>query len=879
MASDDDVLATVSNGPSTTQQLIDLTSTSPSDGTFVPTSAAGTIGDNPLVLFNWDPATQLTSLLAAEAAGKGSVIVAIGDSTTLGFGSATSGFRELSYPVEMAQALAADGVAAQSDNSLGQGNENGASTDNRIALFGGAAYDGVYDAGGQVIETMAAGAGYSFTTNTPGNYDRVTLSYVDTGSGSVTVSVDGTAAGTLQFGNTGNTLSQTIDVPAGMHSQITVTAKSANPVYIQGTAFSSSTANAIQVYNAGIGGWGSGNANTSVYDGSVLTGSSEGFGQIAGSVALKPNLALIDLGINDMSGFANIVNGQLVSVPAATIVANITQIIATLRAAGSDVIIIIPQPFSDPSYATQLPALRTALEALSIAENVPLIDLSATYDNNFSALAASGLMSDNLHPDATLYADIGSQIAALLANTIKGTDNATAVTVDGTAGNNTLAGTASINTLEGDGGNDIYHVNATDQTDTVINNLPTSTAPAGDLDIGAFSHDQLWFQQSGENLVISILGTGQQVVVQDWFAGTGGEALEKILAGDGALSHASLAPLLAAMAAYALANPGFDPSTTPDTRLADSDFQGSLATAVARAWQLGAEAPPCFCAGTRLRTPGGEAAVEDLRIGDAVMTRHAGPQRIKWIGRRSYAAPFAAKNPALQPVCIRRSALAPGVPARDLWVSPGHGIQLGGVLVHALRLVNGVNVVQPGDVARITYLHIELDNHEIMFAEGCAAESFLALDFRARFHNAAEFHRLYPAGAVAGGMCLAQLDDGFLLEALLARVAARAGIAQKPAQGPLRGYVEALGTACVGWAQAVLRPEAPICVDILAGRRRAARVLANRPRADLRQAGLGTGNNGFDTRLPPRVTGAMAVREAAAGHALATTPELARQCT
>jgi hypothetical protein len=369
------------------------------------------------------------------------------------------------------------------------------------------------------------------------------------------------------------------------------------------------------------------------------------------------------------------------------------------------------------------------------------------------------------------------------------------------------------------------------------------------------------------------------VVVQDWFAGTGGEALEKILAGDGALSHASLAPLLAAMAAYALANPGFDPSTTPDTRLADSDFQGSLATAVARAWQLGAEAPPCFCAGTRLRTPGGEAAVEDLRIGDAVMTRHAGPQRIKWIGRRSYAAPFAAKNPALQPVCIRRSALAPGVPARDLWVSPGHGIQLGGVLVHALRLVNGVNVVQPGDVARITYLHIELDNHEIMFAEGCAAESFLALDFRARFHNAAEFHRLYPAGAVAGGMCLAQLDDGFLLEALLARVAARAGIAQKPAQGPLRGYVEALGTACVGWAQAVLRPEAPICVDILAGRRRAARVLANRPRADLRQAGLGTGNNGFDTRLPPRVTGAMAVREAAAGHALATTPELARQCT
>lgn len=867
-------LATVSTGTGTTQQEVDLSSSTPIVGTFVATSPAGTIGDNPLVLFNWDPATQLTSLLNAQAAGTGSTIVAIGDSTTLGFGSANADFRELSYSVEMAQALAQDGVAAQSDNTLGQGNENGSTTDNRVTLFGHAAYDGIYDAGGQVVEMPGSGDGYTFTTNWPGDYDRVTLSYVDSGSGSVTVSVDGSSVGTLQFGNTGDTLSQTIDIPAGTHSQITVTSNSSKPVYIQGTAFSNSTANAVQVFDAGIGGWGSGDANTSFYNGGDITGSANGFGQVAGSVALKPNLALIDLGINDMTGFANHQNpGE--SVPTATIVANITQIIATLRAAGSDVIIIIPQPFTDPSYATQLPALRAALETLSIAENVPIIDLSATYDNSFAKLSAAGLMSDDVHPDATLYADIGSQIAALLTNTINGTNNATAVTVEGSSGDDTLSGSASTNTLVGDGGDDTYVVKSTDQTDTIINDLSSSIAPAGDLDIGVFTHDQLWFQQSGENLVISVLGTGQQVIVQDWFSGTGGQALAKILASDGALGYASVAALVQAMAAYVAANPSFDPSTTTDTSLAGSDYAGTLASALATAWDLGSGDPPCFLAGTHIRTPAGETRVEDLQIGDAVVTLHAGIQRIKWIGQRCYDAPFATKNLGLQPVCIRRAALAPGVPARDLWVSPGHGIKLGGVLVHAQRLVNGVTVIQPGTIARIEYFHIELENHEVIFAEGCEAESFLALDFRERFHNAAQYHLLYPAGVARASICLPLLDDGFLLAALLDRVAARAGLARKAAHGRLRGYVETLGGACIGWAQAVWEPETPVSLDLMAEGRRAARVLANRPRADLKQAGLGSGNNGFSARLAAQVT---QVNCAASGAALGPTPELARRC-
>ncbi|MDE1882755.1 MAG: Hint domain-containing protein [Rhodospirillales bacterium] len=49
----------------------------------------------------------------------------------------------------------------------------------------------------------------------------------------------------------------------------------------------------------------------------------------------------------------------------------------------------------------------------------------------------------------------------------------------------------------------------------------------------------------------------------------------------------------------------------------------------------------CYAKGTRIATARGEVAVEDLQIGDAVQTMHAGFQKIKWIGTRSYAAPFA----------------------------------------------------------------------------------------------------------------------------------------------------------------------------------------------------------------------------------------------
>ena len=386
-----------------TTQPLNLSSSRPVRSTFVPRSTSG-IGVAPLAVHNWHLTDQLPHFIAALAGGTARV-VALGDSITRGFGSAESGWTQTSYPVELAQALASAGIPAQSDGFLGDGGFYSFGTDNRVTLVGGAQWNGgVVDAGGPALSTAAAGDGFDFTLNWPGSYDRVTLSYVDAGGGRAGVSVDGAPVATLAFGNTGNTVAVTLNVPAGAHTTLSVRQTGAAPTYIQGAAFWSSTRRQIQVLNAGIGGWTSGAANTSVCQGGYATGSACGFGQTAGVAALSPSLVIVNLGVNDM----------LQGVPTATIVANIDAIVTTLQTAGSDVMLMVPQPTGAPEYIAGIDALRVALKALAERRNLPLVDLWKTY-RSFDALSAAGLMgSDTIHPDSTLYADIADGLVRKL---------------------------------------------------------------------------------------------------------------------------------------------------------------------------------------------------------------------------------------------------------------------------------------------------------------------------------------------------------------------------------------------------------------------------------------------------------------------------------
>jgi len=118
------------------------------------------------------------------------------------------------------------------------------------------------------------------------------------------------------------------------------------------------------------------------------------------------------------------------------------------------------------------------------------------------------------------------------------------------------------------------------------------------------------------------------------------------------------------------------------------------------------------------------------------------------------------------------------VPRRDLWVSPNHALYLEGVLIEVRDLVNHVSIVQAERVAAIEYFHIELDGHDVIVAEGAAAESFIDDDSRSLFHNAHEYRALYPAAAAGPARyCAPRRDQGYEVERARAVIARRAGIA------------------------------------------------------------------------------------------------------
>jgi autotransporter passenger strand-loop-strand repeat protein len=227
----------------------------------------------------------------------------------------------------------------------------------------------------------------------------------------------------------------------------------------------------------------------------------------------------------------------------------------------------------------------------------------------------------------------------------------------------------------------------------------------------------------------------------------------------------------------------------------------------------------CYLAGTLIATEHGEIAVEDLRIGDLVVTAAGGLQPLKWIGTRAYSARFAGNNPDLLPIRFKPGSLAENVPARDLLVSPKHAMFLDGVLIPAEHLVNGATVVQeaPGD--DIHYFHLELDSHDVLIAEGALSESFVDDDSRAMFQNAHEFRKLYPEERSREAVyCAPRVEDGYALDRVRRRLAERAGNAYPAATdfGLLLGAVERCDVEGVsGWALNTAFPNAPVCLDVI----------------------------------------------------------------
>ena len=143
----------------------------------------------------------------------------------------------------------------------------------------------------------------------------------------------------------------------------------------------------------------------------------------------------------------------------------------------------------------------------------------------------------------------------------------------------------------------------------------------------------------------------------------------------------------------------------------------------------------CFTPGTRLATPQGPKLIEHLLPGDAVLTRDNGPQKILWTGHRRMSGARLYAMPHLRPIRFRAGAMGLDRPEQDLLVSPHHRMLVKGpvaqalynvdeVLVAAQDLVNDHSIVPDYTVREVTYIHVLLDQHNIIWANGLETESF-----------------------------------------------------------------------------------------------------------------------------------------------------------
>lgn len=338
--------------------------------------------------------------LRAWKAGAAQLPIAVyGDSTIFGYESegvnSFTNNRLDSVPYQLAGQLTTAGLSASSQNLWGAGGNITAFTDlltadSRVTMTGTGWINGSIPSPGGGIIWNVVGSDFTstitFTTNA--TVDTVEITTIANGAGDTAeYSIDGVATGTITGSGVPAWKKTTISLGSpGTHAL--KIRKTGGSFYIIGENFYDSTSPKLLIWNWGINsgdptgtlGW---NKTTNPYD----VGNQHQFnGQ---------RLSIINCVENPM--------GTATAAYVTTTMNSLQQMITALKANGSDVWLVMPQPITNSAPQAEYIA---ALMQLAKVNNLTFINLSSKYTilSDWQAAAGGTLSTDAKHPTTAGYA-------------------------------------------------------------------------------------------------------------------------------------------------------------------------------------------------------------------------------------------------------------------------------------------------------------------------------------------------------------------------------------------------------------------------------------------------------------------------------------------
>lgn len=149
----------------------------------------------------------------------------------------------------------------------------------------------------------------------------------------------------------------------------------------------------------------------------------------------------------------------------------------------------------------------------------------------------------------------------------------------------------------------------------------------------------------------------------------------------------------------------------------------------------------CYLSGSMIRTPNGDVTVEDIRIGDEIVTFDWRNNKdvvhpVVWVGKaHATVRPDLSDDEAGWPVRILKDAIADGVPYKDMLITSEHCLFFKDRFVPVRMLVNGISIFYDKSIASYDYYHVETEQHSVITADGMLTESYLDTGNRSSFRQ------------------------------------------------------------------------------------------------------------------------------------------------